>query len=97
VELLLEVSQHALSAALGALATGYVRRFLERAKPSRTPRSGSGAMDYPKPDVRPLMGLTIVNQSGGTVVVLNPQEGEDALGKLERVMDPHWRGSEEVL
>ena len=95
VELLIDLGQVIFTTALGALATGYVQRFLKRnkAKGADTPESnGIDNSTTPSPSVRPLMGLTIVNESGGTVIVLNAENRNEAAKMVEQVMDPEWQG-----
>ena len=89
VELLVEVSQVALSAGLGALATEFVRRFFSRASPARP---DGGEAEAAPPDVRPLMAVTIVNQSGGTVIVRDAAPPGDVARALDQVREPGWRG-----
>jgi hypothetical protein len=101
VELLLDLGQVALTAGLGALAKGFVDRFFEqrKAKAAKAAAAEAGAAapdggDGP-PESRPLLALNVVNESGGTVIVL--AGGADQLDRaLARVTDPAWRGSEQV-
>jgi hypothetical protein len=104
VEVLLDVGQATLTAGLGALATEWVKRFLDRRKAKAAKKAaaeiGQGVAAEgaaPAPDVAPLLGLTIVNQSGGTVVVLNPVQTEVVARAVAQVTNPKWRGNEVVL
>jgi hypothetical protein len=94
VEMLLEVSQATLTAGLGALMSEFVRRFFERkkgkAEKNKEDRQQDG--DAVPPEVRPLMAVTIVNQSGGTVVVRDAVSLGDAALAIDRLTDPRWRG-----
>jgi hypothetical protein len=100
VQLLLDIGQAALTAGLGALATGFVNRFFEQRKAKaakKAPAAAPGGQDPqdPPPESRPLLALNLVNESGGTVIVY--AGGTDDLDRaLARVTDPTWRGSDQV-
>jgi hypothetical protein len=65
---------------------------LEKAKPDQTQDAVP-----PPPDGRPLFALTIVNQSGGTVVVLDATAPGPVDESTARVTNPKWRGQELVV
>lgn len=101
---LLTAAEAVLTAALTALATGYVTRFFEKkkAKDAATAAAVAKATEAAAPggaapDVRPLFALTIVNESGGTVVVLDRTSDGDATPPIARVTTtPAWRGHTEI-
>jgi hypothetical protein len=87
---LLAVVEAVVTAALTALATGYVTRFFEKkkakqAKESEEARRDEQAAETPAPDVRPLLALTVVNESGGTVIVLDPTRSGDIATAIDQV------------
>jgi hypothetical protein len=92
---LLTVAQAVVTAALTALATGYVTRFLDKRKAKDAEKA---ARDQPAagavaPDGRPLFALTIVNESCGTVVVLDRTKTDDVAATIGQVTStPTWRG-----
>lgn len=97
VELLLDIGQAALTTGLGALATGFVNRFFEQRKAKTAKSAGAAAPDgkAPPPDSRPLLALNLLNESGGTVIVL--AGGTDQFDRaLAQVTDPTWRGRQQV-
>ena len=81
------VAEAVLTAALTALATGYVTRFFEKKKAKEAKEAGGDqqAAGTPPPDVRPLLALTVVNESGGTVVVLDPTRSADVASTIDQV------------
>lgn len=104
VEFLLDVGQATLVAGLGALASEHVKAYFERkkvraanradtTKATQAARSGPIAESSP---VTPLFAISIVNQSGGTVVVMNPPAQQEIDRLLGQVMDARWRGREIV-
>ncbi len=103
VEMLLSVSQAALAAGLGALMSGSVKAYFDRksAKAGK-PAAPRGA---PAPDQvgegmaapTPLFAVTIVNQSGGTIVVMYSPAKQESRRLSMQVLDPGWTGSETIL
>ncbi|MER5465903.1 hypothetical protein ABT010_35650 [Streptomyces sp. NPDC002668] len=96
VELLIHIGETVLTAGIGALATEYVNRFFVRRKEKRAKKaltSQSGELP-PPPNALPLRALTIVNQSGGNVVILDGLSTEDAARVIAQVMNPKWKGTE---
>lgn len=99
VEILLEVGQAALTTGLGALASGFVKRYFEarKAKAAKKADPDPAPEVPPPPDGRPLFALTIVNQSGGTVVVLDAAASDQVSQSIARATSPTWRGQELVV
>lgn len=97
VQLLLEIGQAALTAGLGALATGFVNRFFEqrKAKAANEARAAVPDGQAPPPDSRPLLAVNLLNERGGTVIVF--AGGTDKLDRaIAQVTDPTWRGRQQV-
>lgn len=99
VEMLLEIGQAALTAGLGALASGYVKHYFDtrRAKAAKKATPIEPDDTQPPPDTRPLFALTIVNQSGGTVVVLDASAPGQVDRSVAQATDPTWPGHEVVV
>jgi hypothetical protein len=99
VEILLEVGQAALAAGLGALASGFVKQYFEARKAKSAKKANLEHVQEvpPPPDCRPLFALTIVNQSGGTVVVLDAVASGQVSQSIAQATDPTWRGQELVV
>jgi hypothetical protein len=97
VELLLDVGQAALTAGLVALASGYVKQFFEERKAKAAEKAKADqAEETPPPDARPLFALTIVNQSGGTVVLLDAATPAQVDSSVAKATNPRWGGQELV-
>lgn len=97
VELLIHVGETVLTAGIGALATEYVNRFFVRRKAKKAEKealAGHSGELVPPPNALPLRALTIVNQSGGSVVILDGLSPDDAARVIAQVMNPKWKGTE---
>jgi|RhiMethySRZTD1v2_1073278.scaffolds.fasta_scaffold1835782_1 hypothetical protein len=99
VEMLLEVGQAALTAGLGALASGFVKQYFEarKAKAAQKAPPDQAQEVSPPPDCRPLFALTIINESGGTVLVLDGNAPDQVNQSIARATNPTWRGQETVV
>lgn len=99
VEMIVDVAQATLTAGLGALVSGYVRAFFEgrnkRANDAagRADRSGSRASaesNDAQSALTPLFAVTIVNESGGTVVVMGSPTARETERLLKDVTRRDW-------
>jgi hypothetical protein len=79
-----------LAAALTGLVKDYVKRRGERR------RSVEASEGSPPPEGDPLMALTVVNESGGTVIIYNSTDQSAKERALALVLDPRWQGREEL-
>jgi len=96
VQLILQVAQATLTAGLGALISESVKVFFDyrkgKAKDGGKPPVGGGdaRSSDPGPPEVPLFGLTIVNESGGTVVVMHAPRPAEVGPLIAQVTDPEW-------
>jgi len=96
VELLLDVGQAALTTGLGVLITEYVKAHFQRKKaPASKPGEHVAALE-PDEAAVPLRAVTIVNESGGTIVVMNSPSRADTDRLLAQAGNRRWSAREVV-
>lgn len=97
----------AVTAGLTTLISASVKAFFDYRK-SRSTQSAAAPAADPEGETRgstasptgqiPLLALTIVNESGGTLVVMNPpKRKKDEAALLVQVMDPIWGGKDLII
>ena len=92
VQLLLQLAETGVTVGLTALITESVKAFFDYRKAKRTETASKETEKSPTAptDEIPLFGVTIINESGGTVVVMHPPKAAEVAPLIQQVIDPAW-------